>query len=165
MRPILLGGLFRDIGQADVPLFAFSAPKQRYIASEMRLWRAWFGVPFEMAKKFPQRSISAQRLLHVAAAEERLPLGLAIARAMWAEQRDIEDLSTLRAILEETGLPTSYLDRIAEPAIKAALIAEGATAKERGVFGVPTFVIGDRHLVWGVDRLDLVTRFAAGWQS
>lgn len=165
MRPILLGGLFRDIGQADVPLFAFPAAKQRYVASEIRQWRGWFGVPFEMAKKFPQRSISAQRLLHVAAAEERLPLGLAIARAMWVEQRDIEDLSTLRAILGETGLPTSYLDRIAESATKAMLIAEGAAAKERGVFGVPTFVIGDRHLVWGVDRLDLVTRFAAGWHA
>ena len=169
MRPILLGGLFRDLGQVGVPLFAFPAPKQRYMIADLRCWHAWFGVPFAMATRFPQRSISAQRLLHVAAPEERLMLGLAIARAMWAEQRDIEQVATLRAILEECGLPTSYIDRIAEPAIKAALIAEGATAKERGVFGVPTFIVnqvsGGSHLVWGVDRLDLVTRYAAGWHA
>lgn len=170
MRPILLGGLFRDLGQVDVPLLAFPPAKQRYVATDLHRWHAWFGVPFEMAKKFPQRSISAQRLLHVAAPEERLRLGLAIARAMWAERRDIEDPATLRAVLGETGLPTSYLDRIAEPEVKAALIAEGATARARGVFGVPTYIVNragqadDSQLVWGVDRLDLVTRFAAGWQ-
>ncbi|CAN5506720.1 hypothetical protein BH11MYX1_BH11MYX1_18720 [soil metagenome] len=173
LRPILVGGLFRDIGQVDVPLFAFSAAKQRYVAAEIRRWHAWLGVPFEVPRKFPQRSISAQRLLHVAAPEERLRLGLAIARAMWAEQRDIEDLTTLRAILEHIGLPATYLDRISDPSIKTALIAEGTVAKERGVFGVPTFIVNQagvhgaevHHLVWGVDRLDLVTRFAAGWQA
>ncbi|HEY0250656.1 MAG TPA: DsbA family protein, partial [Kofleriaceae bacterium] len=165
MKPILLGGLFREIGQADVPLFRFSPAKQRYVGAEIHHFARWFGVPFAFATKFPQRSIAAQRLIHVARAEERLPLALALGRAMWAEQRDIEDLATLRAVVAECGLPASYPDRIADAEIKAALIAAGAEAKARGIFGVPTFIIGGRHLVWGVDRLDLVTRFAAGWHA
>ena len=31
VHPILLGALFRDIGQVDVPLFAMTASKQRYV--------------------------------------------------------------------------------------------------------------------------------------
>src|SRR5206468_3161400 len=62
LQPILLGGLFREIGQVDVPLFAMPPAKTRYMGLEMMRWARWWGVPFSMPRKFPQRTVTAQRL-------------------------------------------------------------------------------------------------------
>jgi 2-hydroxychromene-2-carboxylate isomerase len=164
MHPILLGGLFRDIGQADAPLLVMSDAKRRYILEELNRWSHWWGVPFEMPRKFPQRTITAQRMCVIAPADARLRLASALGRAMWAEQRDLEQVETLRQILENVGLPREWVERVAEPEVKAELVRETAAAKQAGCFGVPTFVV-DGNLVWGQDRLDLVMRFAAGWHS
>lgn len=163
LHPILLGGLFRDIGQADAPLLVMNDAKRRYTLEELYRWSHWWGVPFEMPRTFPQRTITAQRLCVLAPPETRLELAIGLGRAMWAEQRDLEDVTTLRDILESVGLPRDWVERTSEPAIKAELIRETTTAKQAGIFGVPAFVVDHEHLVWGQDRLDLVMRYAAGW--
>jgi 2-hydroxychromene-2-carboxylate isomerase len=170
LRPILVGGLFRDVGQVNVPLLAFPPPKLRYVSLEMARWARWWGVPFAMPPKFPQRTVTAQRLALLAADqgfEAGHRLALALARAMWAEQRDLEDEATLRAILAAEGFPEGWLARTAEPELKARLAASTAEAKDAGAFGVPTFVVtggapGGPHLFWGQDRLELVARALAG---
>jgi 2-hydroxychromene-2-carboxylate isomerase len=181
MHPILLGGLFRDIGQADAPLLVMNDAKRRYTYGELARWSQWWGVPFDMPKQFPQRTITAQRLCLLATGDARLRLAIALGRAMWAEQRDLENADTLAQILDEVGLPREWISRTSEPAVKAELVRETAAAKEAGCFGVPTFVVDepglsrrgsaaegqrgvvDGNLVFGQDRLDLVMRFAAGW--
>ena len=161
--PILLGGLFRDIGQAEVPLATFSPPKLAYVTREMHRWANWWGVPFSQPAKFPQRTIKAQRLA-VLAADEGVARGSAMAttlgRAMWAEQRDLEDDATLRELVTAAGFPASWVERTADPDLKARLVASTAAAREAGVFGVPTFGVGNQ-LLWGQDRLDLVAAAVA----
>ena len=161
LHPILLGALFRDIGQVDVPLFAMPPAKQRYIRLEMERWARWWGVPFDLPRKFPQRTITAQRLC-VLAGQDAVPLANALGRAMWAEQRDLEDADVLRDVLAKVGLPREWVERTQEPAIKAALVAETAAAKAAGVFGVPTWIVDGARLFWGQDRLELVMRTLGG---
>jgi len=166
VHPILLGALFRDIGQVDVPMFAMPAPKQRYVNLEMHRWARWWGVPFEMPRKFPQRTVTAQRLILLARdhhAEVRL--ALALGRAMWAEQRDLEDPTTLRDVLQDCVLPVEWVERTQEPAVKQQLVDETAAARAAGVFGVPTWVVDGQQLFWGQDRMELVVRALGGWQS
>jgi 2-hydroxychromene-2-carboxylate isomerase len=165
--PILLGALFRDIGQVDVPMFAMPEPKRRYMALEMTRWARWWGVPFAMPSKFPQRTVTAQRLCILAvdqSAEVAMRLANALGRAMWADDRDLEDDDTLRGLLADCGLPREWLERTREPAIKAALVATTAHAKAAGVFGVPTFIVDEQYLFWGQDRLELVMRALGGWR-
>ncbi|HZJ65882.1 MAG TPA: DsbA family protein [Kofleriaceae bacterium] len=184
--PILLGALFRDIEQVDVPWFAMPPSKQRYIGLDMQRWASWLGEPFDQPRKFPQRTIAAQRLC-VIAAEHGFEVGVRVAtalgRAMWAEQRDLEDLETLRSVVAALDLPSGrregipertpeqwperwvdlWIERTQDPAIKAQLAANTAAAREAGVFGVPTFIVDGKHMFWGQDRLDHVAHALAGW--
>jgi 2-hydroxychromene-2-carboxylate isomerase len=165
--PILLGALFRDIAQANVPLFAMPPPKQRYVGLEMSRWARWWGVPFVQPSKFPQRTIAAQRLALIAAergADAGLQMAIALGRAMWAEQRDLEDDAQLRAIVERAGFPVEWVAQTQDPRIKQALADNTAAARAANVFGVPTFVVGGQYLFWGQDRLELVARACAGWR-
>jgi 2-hydroxychromene-2-carboxylate isomerase len=162
--PILLGALFRDLGTANVPLLAFPPPKQRYLGLDLDRWARWWGVPLHWPAKFPQRTVTAQRLVLIA--EETagpagaLAMALALGRAMWAEQVDLEDDASVRTVLARAGFAPALLDRTQEPAVKQALAANTARARDAGVFGVPTFAIGD-ELYWGQDRLELVVEALA----
>ena len=57
--PILLGALFRDIQQVNVPLFAMPPAKQRYIGLDVHRWASWWGEPF--ATSSPARSPAGSR--------------------------------------------------------------------------------------------------------
>jgi 2-hydroxychromene-2-carboxylate isomerase len=161
LHPILLGALFRDIGQVDAPILEMTAAKQTYTQRELVRWSNWWGVPFKWPVKFPQRTIAAQRLCLLAGDDPTLPL--ALARAIWAEQRDVSDPAVLASVLASVGAPESWLERTQDPAIKQQLIDEGVRAREAGAFGVPTFVVDGKHLVFGQDRMELVMRMLGGW--
>ncbi len=161
--PILLGALFRDIGTPDVPLFAASPAKQRYLARDLQDWAERWGVPFRFPDAFPLRTVTALRVALVEPASAG-----AIYRAAWVDNRNIGDPATLRAVLDEAGFDgAALLVRADDPEIKAALRAHGEAAKAAGACGVPTFEVrrpdGARHLVWGQDRLDMVGRILDGW--
>jgi 2-hydroxychromene-2-carboxylate isomerase len=162
--PILLGGLFREIGTPDVPLLQFPPAKMRHIELDMARWARWWGVPFDRPTKFPQRTVTAQRVCLLAADagwEIGLAAAIALARAMWAEQRDLESPDVLRDVLAAAKLPTAWVDQASEPRVKAALVANTTAAKDARVFGVPTFVVDGAQLFWGQDRLELVARALA----
>jgi 2-hydroxychromene-2-carboxylate isomerase len=155
-RPLLLGGLFKQIGTADVPLLGFSESKRRYHFAEMDRWARWWGVPFRMATRFPMRTVAALRLIVLAARQgDPAPLIHRLFRGLWVEDVDLADDATLRRLCGEVGLDPGLVDRTGEPDVKQALIDATTEAKERGVFGVPTCVVGG-ELYWGQDRLELV---------
>ncbi|CAN5916765.1 hypothetical protein BH11MYX3_BH11MYX3_30000 [soil metagenome] len=157
--PMLVGALFKTVKQVDVPLFAMPPPKQRYVNLEMARWARWWGEPFDMPAKFPQRTVNAQRLCLLAVErgfDTGVKLAIALGRAMWAEQRDLEDPTVLRAVLEQCGLPGDWVDRTSEPALKAKLVETTQAAADIGALGVPTFVVNGTELFWGQDRLELV---------
>lgn len=169
LRPILLGGLFRSVGTVDVPLFAFPEAKRRYIVMEMQRWARWYGVPFRMPSKFPQRTQTAQRLILLAAAHgaaAQVSLARALAHALWADDGDLEADTTLAAVLVSVGLPAALLAATREPAAKQALVAATTAAADAGIFGVPSYVVMSPApvLVWGQDRVELVTALLGGWQ-
>jgi 2-hydroxychromene-2-carboxylate isomerase len=113
-----------------------------------------------MPAKFPQRTLTAQRLSLVARERgaplaEQIALARALGAAMWADGRDLEDDGVLAAVLAAQHLPGDWLAATRDPAIKQLLADETAAARAAGVFGVPSFRVGD-ELIWGQDRLDLV---------
>ena len=159
-RPVLVGALFREIGTPDVPLLAMAEPKQRWYRQDMADQARWLGVPFRFPSVFPVRSVLPNR---VALAEPAATPHLY--RALWAEDRDISQREVVAAVLREAGLDAEAALAAAETdAVKAQLRANTADAVAAGAAGVPTFVVDDRVLIWGVDRLDHVEAALAGWR-
>ena len=77
------------------------------------------------------------------------------------QDRHIADPGTLAALLAETGLPARRLDDAKAPAAQQAYDANTERAITLGVFGAPTYVVGDAPF-WGQDRLDFLQRHLAG---
>lgn len=84
----------------------------------------------------------------------------ALSRAMWAEGRDISDDEVIRAALGAHGFDPKVADKgmLMAAETYAANLEE---AVNRGVFGVPFFVVGE-HKFWGQDRLDDLDLHLAG---
>ena len=81
--------------------------------------------------------------------------------AVWAEERDLAERATLLQIAREQGADGPILLEAAEQsAVREEYDANTRAAIDQGVFGLPTFVIGD-ELFWGQDRLDFVARALA----
>ena len=167
-RPLLLGGLFRSVGTADVPLFTQSPEKRRHTMQDLQRQAARAGVPFAWPTRFPVSSVLALRMTLQARLCES-PRGRAlivrIARAMWAEDRDVGDPAVLAGLADELGFPGAAMVAAAGEA-KAELFAATAEAEAAGAFGVPTFVVRaperEPLLYWGVDRIEWAARAAAG---
>ncbi|PCC72585.1 2-hydroxychromene-2-carboxylate isomerase [Nannocystis exedens] len=164
-RPILLGGLFRNLGTPDVPLFVQSPEKRRHTMQDLDRQAARAGLPFKFPARFPVRTVLPLRV--TLAAGSPPPLVRALATALWAEDRDISDPATVAAIADSLALDGAALVAAAEtPEIKQALATSTAEAEAAGVFGVPTFVVHTRErgpqLYWGADRLTLAAAAAGG---
>jgi 2-hydroxychromene-2-carboxylate isomerase len=85
----------------------------------------------------------------------------AVLKAVWAEQRNINDAGTLAQLLAECGLPAAAATDAQGEAVQQRYEQATQQAFEAGVFGAPSYVI-DGELFWGQDRLDFVERRLIG---
>ncbi|RYG65155.1 2-hydroxychromene-2-carboxylate isomerase, partial [bacterium] len=160
-RPMLLGAVFKAIGQVDVPLMAWSDAKRRYYDEDMRRWARFRGVPFAWPSRFPMNSVKALRA-YLALPEAARPSFMhETFRAYWAEDRDIADDAVLRELLASVSPGAdadATLAKTKTQEIKDALFAATQRAIDAGVFGAPTWVVDGADLYWGQDRALLVER-------
>lgn len=155
-RPMLLGGLFKSIGQELVPLNTWSDAKRRYYLQDMKDWAEFWGVPLEFPSVFPVNSIRALRAYLALPEERREAFREAVFRAYWAEGKDISDEAVLSEYLGSDA--AQVLARTNDPEVKKALVDATKLAESAGVFGAPTWVVDGTELFWGQDRIPLVER-------
>lgn len=142
-----------------LPLPKRSPQRQAYRLQELPRWRDRHGIALNIHPSYFPADETAAAVLVVAARETGADaFGLAgrFMRAVWAEERNIADSATIAEIIGEAGLSHADLSRAAEETGAAAIRQKEAEAAiEKGVFGFPTYVIGD-DMFWGQDRLDFV---------
>lgn len=159
VKPVDYGRIFPVSG--GLPLKQRPAQRQAYRLMELARWREHLGVPLVLEPKyFPVSPDAAAKLIIgadvVKGDDAALDLAFALMRACWSEERNLADPTTLAAIVTAAGLDPAGLGEVAVAAdaqAKYDLYTEEATV--RGVFGAPTYAIGD-ELFWGQDRLDFV---------
>ena len=83
----------------------------------------------------------------------------AIFRHIWVEGNDGQDPDSLAALAASLGVE-DFEARVGDPAVKQQLRANTEEAIERGVFGVPTFVVGE-ELFWGEDSTGMMVDYLA----
>ncbi|MEC8479608.1 MAG: DsbA family protein, partial [SAR324 cluster bacterium] len=77
-------------------------------------------------------------------------------RAYWVEDRDISDTAVLEKLV---GVET--VEKTGNPEIKKALIEATDEAVNRGLFGAPSFLVGE-ELFFGHDRMYLLDAHLKG---
>lgn len=163
-RPADLLAVFEETGGLPVP--KRSPQRQAYRMQELKRWRDYLGLPMNVQPRhFPVPDAEAGKVVIAAGQAGQHPGALIgnFLRAVWEQERDISDADTIRAIVTETGLDADALLQAAQsPEVAAERDRNTREAIERGVFGAPTWVIGE-ELFWGQDRLDFLERaLAAG---
>ena len=164
-RPFLLGPVFRSQGWNDSPFNLFAA-KGRYMWRDLERVCAKHGVPFRRPSQFPRNGLLAARITCLAAAEEWCPAFVrAVYHANFADDRDIADPAVIIELLDALGQPgPGLVARAASPETKDRLRRQTETAAARGIFGAPTFFVGD-EMFWGNDRLEDAVAWALAAQA
>ncbi len=160
-RPFLLGPIFKTYGWNDSP-FNIYAAKGRYMWRDLARICEAEGLPLKLPPvSFPQNGLKAARLALVGEQQGWAPaFTRAVFAANYGAQRDISDDSTLRAILGTLGVDGEAAVAAANaPDTKDALKRQTEEAASRGLFGAPSFTIGD-ELFWGNDRLEAALAWA-----
>jgi 2-hydroxychromene-2-carboxylate isomerase len=130
---------------------------------DLRRWATLYGVPLQFPKSFQVNSVSPERAAIAAANAGKGPeFAKALMSAHWGEGRDISQPDELKAIAASLGLDgDAILAATQDATVKDVLKANTEEAVKRGVFGAPTFFVGD-EMFWGNDRLELLRAYLKG---
>lgn len=153
-RPFLLGPVFRQLGWESSP-FLVQKEKLAYVWCDMRRRSAKYGIPFKRPSVFPRIGLLPARVAIQGMQSDWIAeFSRRIMLANWAEDREINDVEVVRQALQ--GLvsePESLLDAARGEQAKANLRLQTEAARALGIFGAPSFFVGD-ELFWGDDRLE-----------
>jgi 2-hydroxychromene-2-carboxylate isomerase len=155
-RPMLLGGVFQATGNRspmEVPA------KGQYMQDDLQRFAKRYGVPFRHNPHFPINTLTLMRGalgLQMREPQRMVPYVDAVFRAIWVDGKNMNDPATVAGVLQQAGFdPEKLLALTQDPAVKDQLKVVTQEAVARGVFGAPTFFVGDQ-MFWGQDRLDFV---------
>jgi predicted DsbA family dithiol-disulfide isomerase len=118
--------------------------------------KAGLSINFEGIGRTPN-TLDAHRLIHWAGIEQRqTPVVAALFKAYFVDGRDIGDKATLAEIAGECGLDAAMTATLlAGEADADDIRARDAHARERGVTGVPTFILANQHVLTGAQPPEL----------
>jgi 2-hydroxychromene-2-carboxylate isomerase len=154
-KPILLGAIFKQIGTANVPMYAMSEAKRTYMSQDLEDWKEFRGgIQLDFPSTFPIRTVIP---LRVAIIEPRVTPH--IYKAAWVDGYNIGDEQVLIDVLMKAGFTNAkeMVQRAStDNEIKTALTKNTNEAIERGLCGVPSFSVNGQSLIWGQDRYHVV---------
>lgn len=146
--PVLFAALLDHFGQRGPA----EIPSKRRFTYRFALWRARrLQLPMQFPPAHPFNPLAALRL--IIAAGSTLHAARTVLTAVFGAGRDVSDPSVVAHLAQELGVANPE-QALADPAVKARLRQNTQWASERGVFGVPTLVIGE-ELFWGHDAIDM----------
>jgi carboxymethylenebutenolidase len=159
--PVDFGAIFPASG--GLPLPKRAPQRQAYRLMELKRWREYLGIPITIQPKhFPSQEQQAAccviGLRETQGDAPAIRLAHRVLKALWQEEKNTGDTATLAALIQEIGLDADAVLKLgADPRWAEMRKADTQAALDRGVFGAPSYVIGD-EIFWGQDRLPFVER-------
>ena len=164
-RPFLLGPIFRELGWDSSP-FMLQPAKGRYMWRDMERQAEKYGLPWRRPSAFPRPAVLPMRVATLGA--DSPWISEFCRRVMvqnWVQDRDIDDAApVLEALAGLVADPGAVLQAALGADNKLRLRENTESAAARGIFGAPTFFVGD-EMFWGNDRLEDAIALAAGRQA
>jgi len=136
--------------------FSTKPIKACYMWRDLERHAEMYGVPWSGIPTYPLKHLTFVNRIALIGCKEGWCADYARAayRCWFGNGRDISLEPDLSDSLRDIGQdPTRVLALAASDEWKSALQAETGTASALGIFGVPTFVVGE-EIFWGDDRLD-----------
>jgi carboxymethylenebutenolidase len=159
--PVDFGTIFANSG--GLPLPKRSPQRQAYRMQELARWRDFTGIPINLQPKHFPTSEALSSACCIALRETMgdapaIRLAHRVLKAIWEEELNPADDAVLAKLIGECGLDAAQVMALgAEPRWTDRKAADTQAALARGVFGAPSYVIGE-EIFWGQDRLDFVQR-------
>jgi 2-hydroxychromene-2-carboxylate isomerase len=156
--PVLFAAMLDHFGQ----LGPAEIPSKRRSTYRFVLWRArQLGIPLRMPPGHPFNPLAALRLI-IAAGNDARAVGTVL-DAVFRDGRDVADPAVIAELASSLGVANPQV-ALSAPAVKERLRENSNWAISRGVFGVPTLVIGEEFF-WGYDAMDMALDYASDPQS
>ncbi len=157
--PVFLGGIMQATGNRPPGTVA---AKGAWMRRDFDRFAARDGVPFTMNPHFPLNTLPLLRIATGLRGDPRFLRFVDFAfDAMWHYPRNLAEPAEVRALLVNAGFDAdAELARAESAEVKARLKAVTDAAVARGMFGAPTFFVGE-EMWFGQDRLDWVEAAAA----
>jgi 2-hydroxychromene-2-carboxylate isomerase len=129
--------------------------KVRYLYSDVRRAANKRGLIVRAPQKVFKGDVPCIGALYAQRAGKFRPYNDIVLERFWKRELDIDDREAIRAVLQEGGIDTGGFSEFLDGEGQAEYAAIRHEAHERGVFGVPTYVV-QGELFWGYDRLDML---------
>ncbi|MEL6678511.1 MAG: 2-hydroxychromene-2-carboxylate isomerase [Pseudomonadota bacterium] len=152
-RPILFAALLNHWGHkgpAEIPA------KRRQTALYTRWLASERGLPFRGPPRHPFNPLSLLRL--AVGVGPSLEICRTVLTHVWGDGHDGQSEESLDALARKLDVP-DWRAVVDDGAVKAQLKANTEAAIARGVYGVPTFAVGD-ELFWGDDATPMMLDYA-----
>ena len=161
-RPFLLGPIFKSFGWDTSP-FLLQKEKGAHMWIDMDRQCRKYGIGWTRPSVFPRGGVLASRVALLLERQGRAgPFCREMFCSNFVQDCDIGDPAIVAEVLAAVGEPAEEMIAAAGgEEVKSALRRQTDLARQKSVFGAPTFLLGP-DLFWGNDRLEDAIAEAAG---
>ena len=139
-----------------------SLQRKRYRMQELRRWRSHLKLELNLEPKyFPTdpKLASCVVIAAIEAGHNVTELVYELMRAVWAREEDVSDPSVIKSAIERSeGNVAELLSAANQLHVQSVFSENSERAVTKGVFGVPSYVVGE-EVFWGQDRLEFLDTF------
>jgi 2-hydroxychromene-2-carboxylate isomerase len=160
-RPFLLGPIFQSFGWSTSP-FVLQPWKTEYVWQDMARQCRKYGLAWQRPSSFPRATLLPARVALLGTGQPWMAeFCRQVMQLNFGSDRDISSAACVSEVLAQLELPADQIiaEAQAEPN-KLRLRAQTELARAKGIFGAPTFFVGE-EMFWGNDRLDDALAHAA----
>ena len=145
-----------------------SSQRKRYRMQELRRWRNRLELELNLEPQFFPTDSNLASCVIIGALEAGYnvtELVYELMRAVWVREEDVSETSVIVSAIERSGGSVDDLLATARNSkVQDILVQNSEQAVSKGVFGVPSYVVGE-EVFWGQDRLEFLDAFLSDQKS